>query len=424
MPLRFALRLAPLLLGLVTAATAAAQTLTVWVWGAYGPALESTVAAFRAEHPGVRVTIEDLGNQEAYDRALAGCAAGGRGLPDVYLLEPNEAQVFWSRFPGCFRDLRAHGAEELRPRFPAFAWAELTQDGAIHAIPFTSGPTAIFYRRDLYRRAGIDPGGIATWADFAEAGRRLEGALGGEVRMATVGKGVDDEWFRMLATQADCFYFADDGAAVAVHQPGCVRALETLKMLWDAGALHRGGWVEQIRLLQDDRAAGAFFGSWYAGVIQAEAPEQSGQWGAYETPGLEPGGVRASNLGGTALAVPSSSAHPELAWAFVRHALTDPERLIAALRDYGLTPSLLAVQEHPYVDEGVPFFGGQPIWRLLLDSLDEVPPVVGTRHFQAAREVMIAVVDDYLDGAYGSAEEALGHAASLISEATGLPVAR
>ena len=287
-------------------ATAAAQTLTVWVWDINKPALESTIASFQEMHPGVDVVVEDIGNQNAYDRGLAGCAAGGFDLPDVYLVENGEAQVFWATFPDCFVDLRTLGAEELRGSFPEFKWTELMAGDAMYAIPYDSGPTAMFYRTDLYEQAGIDVAAIETWDDYIAAGQAMNAATDGAVKMGTVAKGADDEWFRMLANQAGCFYFDNDATAVTVAQPGCVQALDTLKKLYDADVLAVGGWSEQIQLFQNSSVASAFFGSWYGGVIQAEAPDQAGLWGVYLTPALEPGGVRASNLGGSALAVPAS----------------------------------------------------------------------------------------------------------------------
>jgi len=415
------------ILGITLAALAlsfaAAQTLTVWVWDINKPALESTIESFQAMHPGVEVIVEDIGNQNAYDRGLAGCAAGGFGMPDVYLVENNEAEVFWAQFPDCFLDLRELGASDLLPLFPAFKWAELTAGEAIHAIPYDSGPTAIFYRRDLYEQAGIDVNAIETWADFIAAGQAMNAATDGAVKMGTVAKGADDEWFRMLANQADCFYFDDDASQVTVAQSGCVLALETLKDLYDADVLAVGGWVEQIQLIQNSAAASAFFGSWYGGVIQAEAPDQSGLWGVYLTPALEPGGVRASNLGGSALAIPASTAHPELAYDFVVNALADEENQLRILFDYGLTPSLLSLLDSPALDQGVEFFGGQPVWSLILGTLGDVPAVAGTAFFQEAREVMIGVVNTYLDGGFASAQAALDQAARQISQATGLPIA-
>lgn len=410
------------LLALATLSLAAAQTLTVWVWDINKPALESTIASFQAKHPGVTVVVEDVGNQNAYDRGLAGCAAGGFDLPDVYLVENNEAQVFWATFPDCFTDLRTLGAEALKPLFPEFKWAELMAGDAIHAIPYDSGPTAIFYRRDLYQSAGINVDAIETWDDFITAGQAMSAATGGAVKMGTVAKGADDEWFRMLANQAGCFYFDNDVTAVTVNQPGCVTALETLKRLYDADILAVGGWVEQIQLIQNSATASALFGSWYGGVIQAEAPDQAGLWGAYLTPALEPGGVRASNLGGSALAIPASSRNPQLAYDFVVNALTDETNQTNILFNYGLTPSLLPLLSSPALDQGVDYFGGQAIWSLILSSLGDVPPVSGSQFFQEAREVMIGTVNSYLDGSAVSAQAALDRAAQQISQATGLPI--
>lgn len=406
------------------ATVASAQTLTVWVWDINKPALESTIASFQEMHPGVEVIVEDLGNQNVFDRGLAGCAAGGFDMPDVYLVENNEAPIFWAQFPDCFLDLRQFGAEALKDEFAPFKWPELMANGAIYAIPYDSGPTAIFYRRDLYEQAGIDPESIETWQDFLAAGLRMLEATDGRVRMGTVAKGSDDEWFRMLANQADCFYFDDAGETVTVNQPGCVQALETLKMLYDADVLAVGGWVEQIQLIQNDAVASAFFGSWYGGVIQAEAPEQAGLWGVYLTPAYEPGGVRAANLGGSALAIPAASQNPELAYDFIINAIGSAESQINILRDFGLTPSHLGALEHPYLEEGVEFFGGQPVWGLILSTLGQVPPANGTQFFDEARDVMTTIVNDFLDGRFASAQAALDEAARRISQATGLPIAQ
>jgi lactose/L-arabinose transport system substrate-binding protein len=417
-------RLSLAVLALLILGMASAQTLTVWVWDINKPALESTLESFNEMHPGVEVVVEDLGNQNVYDRGLAGCAAGGLDMPDVYLVENNEAQVFWAQFPDCFTDLRTLGAEELLPLFPDFKWAELTAGEAIYAVPYDSGPTAIFYRRDLYEQAGIDPAGIETWDDFAEAGAQMNATFDGNVKMGAIGKGGDDEWFRMLANQAGCFYFDQEGTEITIAQPGCVQAMETMKMLWDASVLHPAGWVEQIQFLQNDAQASSFFGSWYAGTLTAEMPEeQAGQWGVYLTPALEPGGVRASNLGGSALAIPASSENPELAYDFVVNALADQENQLEILFDYGLTPSLLSLIDDPALERPVPFFGEQPIWDLILGTLGDVPAVSGTQFFQEARNVMIVVVNDYLDGRYDSAQEALDQAAQQIAASTGLPIA-
>jgi len=398
-------------------------TLTVWVWDINQPIVESSIASFQEANPNVTVEVEDLGNQNVYDRGLAGCAAGGMDLPDIYLIENSEAPVFWAQFPDCFLDLSAYGATDLQDQFPAFKWTELMVDDAIYALPFDMGPTVMFYRRDMWEEAGVDPESIVTWDDYLAAAESIQETFGEERYIATVAKGNDDEWFRMLANQAGCFYFDNEGTEVTVNQEGCVTALETLGDLWDAGVLFNGGWNEQLQAISNEDVAGAFFGSWYAGVIQSNSPEQSGQWGVFETPAFTEDGVRASNIGGSAFSIPSSSDNPELAYEFLLNLLTNEEVAQSTVVDYGLTVSLLSVSTGAVAEEEIEYFGGQPIYDVIYSNADDVPPANGTQFFQEARDVMIVVTDSYLNGEYESAQAALDDAAQQISGITGLPIA-
>ena len=78
---------APLALGLMAAASLVqAQDLkgevSIWSWNIAASSLESVAKDFMAANPGVKVTTEDLGNQQVFDRMLAACAAGGVGFDD------------------------------------------------------------------------------------------------------------------------------------------------------------------------------------------------------------------------------------------------------------------------------------------------------------------------------------------------------
>ena len=198
-----------LLTALTLASAASAQslsgTVTVWSWDAAAKALESTIPSFNKKYPNVKVNVVDLGNQNVYDRGLAGCAAGGADMPDVYSIENNEAEVFWARFPDCFTDLNTLGAAKYAKSFPAFKWTELMVGNKRYAMPWDSGPVVIFYRRDLYQQAGVNPTAIKTWDDFIAAGKKVNAKFGGKVKMGAIGNGQDDEWFRMLANQNGCF---------------------------------------------------------------------------------------------------------------------------------------------------------------------------------------------------------------------------
>ncbi len=415
------------LLALGTAPLAAAQDaelsgeITVTAWDVAAEALQGAVAGFNEEYPNVTVTVENLGNQQVYDRGLAGCAAGGADLPDVYAVENNEAEVFWNRFPGCFTDLNTLGAADIRAEFPDFKWTELTLGEQVFAVPWDSGPVVTFYRRDLYEQAGISPDDIETWDDFIAAGQTLDEATGAKMLWFDFS---DDGVWRQLANQNGCFYFDDAGETVTANQPGCVTAMETMKKLYDAEVVEIVDWNGAIQAIKGDTLAGAVFGGWYVGTIQGNAPEQEGNWGVYPMPASEAGGVRAANLGGSALAIPASSDNPEAAMAFIRYALASTDGQVGMLENFGLVPSYLPALEDAYVQEGVPYWGDQAIWEEMLATLGEIPQARGTQYFQEARQVVTNTLSQYLtEDAYDSAQAAMDEAANQIAGATGLPIA-
>jgi lactose/L-arabinose transport system substrate-binding protein len=416
-------------LGMVAASLGMAQgnvsgEITVWSWDIAAKALQATVPSFNKQYPNVKVNIVDLGNQQVYDKGLSGCAAGGTDLPDVYSVENNEAEVFWARFPNCFTDLNtfAPSANAFKGNFPAFKWTELQVGNKTYAMPWDSGPVMMFYRRDLYQKAGVNPDSIETWDDYIAAGKKIVAATG--ARVGVIANGQDDEWFRMLANQNGCFYFSNDAKSVTVNKPGCVTALETVKKLIDAGVVMQGGWNEQIQAFKAGKVATSMFGGWYEGTIRSNAPELEGKWGVFRMPAAKKGGVRAANLGGSALALPASSKNKAAAWAFIRHALATTEGQVTMLKEYGLVPSYLPALKDPYVNAASKYWGGQTIWKTILDTLGDVPQARGTQYFQEARQIVVKAQADYVAGRVKSAKEALDNAARQISSATGLPIAK
>lgn len=415
--------------GLAGAPAAAQQKpsgeITVWSWNIAAEALDMLVPDFNKQFPDVKVTVQNMGHADVRDKALAGCAAGGTDLPDVVTIENSEAEVYWARFPDCFANLGELGVvDKYKSAFPEFKWPELMAGDAVYSLPWDSGPVIVFYRRDLYEQAGIDPAKIETWDDFLEAGKKMLAATGGKVKMGTIDVGADDAWFRMLANEQGCSYFDAKGETITVNQPGCVNALETIKKLWDAGLLAVGDWGQQIQNVKAGAVAGSLYGGWYEGTIRSNAPELSGKWGVYPIPAAAKGGVRAANLGGSSLAITATSKNKEAAWAYIQYALTTTEGQISMLKNRGLVPSLLAALQDPYVKQPQEYWGGQPIWTDLLATMDKIPPYRGTQFFQETRNIVITVQNDFLNGKHASAKEALDEAANQIASATGLPIAQ
>jgi lactose/L-arabinose transport system substrate-binding protein len=190
--LMFAAATMALLAPQARAADAPSGTVTVWGWNIAAEALEHIVPDFNKQFPNVKVNVVNMGHSDLHDRVAADCAAGGTDMPDVAIVENQEAELLWNRFPECFADLKPLGYTAYADKFPAFKQTELKVADKVFAMPWDSGPVVLFYRRDLYQKAGVTADTLATWDDFIAAGEKLSAATGGKVKMATMGKGSDD----------------------------------------------------------------------------------------------------------------------------------------------------------------------------------------------------------------------------------------
>ncbi|MGB8289689.1 extracellular solute-binding protein [Rhizobium ruizarguesonis] len=424
--MRFKLLAATAAVAVLASGSAFAQSanLTIWSWNVAASALKSTLPGFNKQFPDIKITVEDLGNSQVFDKTLAACAAGGDGLPDIVSIENFEAEIFWSRFPDCFANLKELGyTADIQAKFPDFKRTELEVGDVAYAMPWDSGPVAVFYRRDLYEKAGVDPSTISTWDDFIAAGKKISAANPGVV-MAQADFNGDSEWFRMIANEQGCGYYSTDGQNITINQPACVASLEKVKEMKDAGTLTSANWDEKIQANTAGKAASQLYGGWYEGTVRSTSPDLKGKWGVYRMPSLTADGPHAANLGGSSLAISATSANKEAAWKFVNYALGTDEGQITMLKEFGLVPSLLSAEKDPFVNEPQPYWGGQKVWADILATLPKIVPSRGTAFQSDAEAIFKATQTKFFAGGYPDAKAALDDAANQIASATGLPIAQ
>ena len=247
-------------------------------------------------------------------------------------------------------------------------------------MPWDSGPVAMFYRRDFYEKAGVDPASIKTWDDFIAAGKKIQEANPG-VTMTNADFNGDTEFFRMISNEQGCGYFATDGQSITVNQPKCVDALDQDQ--GDEGRRHHHRRPTGASKIPDNTAgtvATQMYGGWYEGTVRTNAPtDQSGKWGVYLMPSLTADGPRAANLGGSSLAITAASKNKEAACAYVELHAGDQRGpgdhaegiRPGAVADLGARRSLSSRSR-------CRIWGGQAVWKDILGTLPKVVPSRGT----------------------------------------------
>jgi len=394
--------------------------LEVWAWNVAAGSLDDLSEEFEEEYPGVEVDVRDIGRLDVYDRLTVGLEAG-EGLPDVVAIETDRIATFVNAHPDGFVDLAEYGAAELEDDFDPAMWAEVEGPGGeVFAMPWDSGPAGVFYRTDYFEEAGVDADAIETWDDFAEAGEQIRDEVG--VDMLSVDMPGDDAEFRMLTQQQGGFYFDEDGD-VAVTSDEAVRTMETLQDMADRDIVSNDAdWDGLVSATSGGDIATVPFGVWWTGTLEDEVPDQSGDWGVFELPAFEEGGNRASNLGGSNLAVVADTDYPEAGYRFAEFTMADAENQAFGLDEWGLFPGYLPAFDEPVFSEPREYFGDDAIYETFAETVEDIPPVNYTEDFAEAQEIMIdAQADILLEGA--DPAERLQEAAELISNQTGRQIA-
>jgi ABC-type glycerol-3-phosphate transport system substrate-binding protein len=329
---------------LLAATGAGAQELTVWDWKYSDPVTQgyydSAKAAFEAAHPGATVTFVAQPHDQYY--TLLGTALASGQAPDVVLLHG-----------GSQTTSRAEALVPLTDLAEGFAGLDgFSADGQVYALPLTIQGFVVYYNKQRYAEAGLDPENPPkTYEDLAAACAAIKAA--GKVPCFALGnkEGFGGEFMVTLAT-ANSFTPEDYAAWTAGQMPWTDPKVRAIVDLWVEGA--NLGWY------QDGANSTAKFMDEYESFMRGDAahtvgllsdvahwkqfdeflgPENLGAF-AFPTPGAEV--ARLPFAGGIGWAVTAGSDQRDLATDLVR-ILTDGEREAVFAVDTGALPASSAV---------------------------------------------------------------------------------
>jgi sn-glycerol 3-phosphate transport system substrate-binding protein len=180
--LRF-LRLAALAAALVSASPALAATDIMW-WhamsGELGRQLEKLAADFNASQSEYRIVPSYKGN---YTETVTAAIFAFRSRSQPAIVQVNEiATATMMAAKGAIYpvfELMREESEEFSPAayLPAVTGYYSDVAGNMLSFPFNSSTPILYYNKDLFRRAGLDPATPPkTWAEVGAAAKRLRAA--------------------------------------------------------------------------------------------------------------------------------------------------------------------------------------------------------------------------------------------------------
>ena len=388
--------------------TASGDTvLTVWYFDKVS--MDTVVPLFESTHPGVKINFVEQPFGDMSKKYLAALAAK-QGVPDVIGLDTSMV----GQFLDAGENLRPepYNADRLKSDFVQWKFdAPLTASGEMTAMPWDVATGVMFYRPDAFQAAGLptEPDQVArtlsTWDDFIKAGQAIKAKSGGQTAIV----GNEHDVFNAGYWQ-NGGNVAQNGSIVLL--PEGLQPLETALRAKNADiGANVPAWSERwAPSLQSGKIASVIMGGWMLGNLENLIdPDGAGNW-RVTTP---PGG--AFSNGGTYIQIPKLSEHKQLAWEFTRFVTTNPDALNAVFEKTGIVPAYMPAWSSPTYDQPVPYLGGQPAFRLMVNLAQQVKPLAYSPVDSLGKDLLNEQVDAAISGKV-QPRQALQAAAAQLQE--------
>lgn len=375
----------------------------VTMWGSWGGdqvgQLEAQLKAYNESQDKINVTYTV---QDSLEEKLLTAIVSNQA-PDV---------VLWDRFnTGVYApkgaltsldDLVQQDGLDMS-QFYAPAVDELTYDGKLYGIPLTVDSRILFYNKEMFADAGVDPASITDWESLRQAAIKLTKRDGDKLVQSGFSLrdvGLFNNWIQQAGGK-----MIDDSATPAKTAFNTQAGLDVLAY-WD-------------QLLNKDKVyelgfEDAFGGDGFkAGKV---AMTFNGPWTlqSYKDAGLDfgvisqpegPNGAKSAMMGGFGLVIPNKAQHTEAAWEFVQWWTMQPSSEVEFAKISGNLPANRNAAADPY-------FTNDEILKVFTETMDYATirsKVPGYSDVEGL--ALIPQLQKYVAGEI-SAEEALSNAQS------------
>ncbi|KJC65735.1 extracellular solute-binding protein [Agreia bicolorata] len=257
--------------------------ITIWysnneqevAWG------KQMVEAWNAEHPDEKVTGQEIPAGRSSEEVIGAAITAGNAPCLIYNTAPSAVGQFEKA--GGLIDISSlpDGAEYIEQRSGALSTQYQNAHGDYFQIPWKSNPVVIFYNKDIFKKAGLDPDDpqLSTYAGFLAAAKTVVEKGGADF---AIWPAPTSEFFQM---QFDFYplYAAQTGGKLVVEDGKATfddKAGDDVGEFWST--LYAEGLAGQEKYtgdaFADGKAAMAIVGPWAVSVYDGV------NWGSVPVP--------------------------------------------------------------------------------------------------------------------------------------------
>lgn len=352
--------------------------LELWYW--QSSLNDELIEQVSEQFPGIRINANKFNSENMQEKVITALASDSP-LPDILVMDDwvsnvlPDADKFYNLYDAPFN------AAEYRDNYVEWKWekAETADGSKLIAIPIDAGPTAMFYRADLFEAAGLpsDP------AEVAELMATWDGALAAAKQMMdTTGVCMFDftcNLYWMIMNQGE-LGLVDENNKFVGDQEHAKEAFYTAAAFSDYvfGMPDMYG-TEWGAALNNGDVAAYCSAIWTIDMLKNNAPDTAGLWRVTSQPG-GPG-----NYGGSCIGIPATSEHPEEAFEVILW-LQNAQNQITQLQENSLFPTNLEALASPDILVEDEFFGGQIVNEFFVDAVKNIPSQYVGLNYSAYRQ--------------------------------------
>jgi multiple sugar transport system substrate-binding protein len=342
--------------------------LTFWSWV---PGIDKSVALWNSTHPNIHVTYSNVGSSTTeYDKLFTAIKANN---------EPDLGQVEFQYLPtfettGGLVDISQYGANSVKDQFVPWTWSQVALGNAVYAIPEDSGPMALFYRSDIFKKYNLPV--PTTWAQYADDAAKLHAADPNEYITDFAPKQAAQFVGYVWQTGGQLFGINGQSWKVSINNPQAQQVASYWQNLLDKKLVKTepdfaNAWYSD---LQTGKLATWVSAVWGLSTISSNAPKSSGKWSVAPMPQWQAGQNVSANWGGSTDVVFKSSKHPKEATEFVMWLNTNQQSLNYMIQSASIYPAYQPALNAPVLNQPQPFFGNQNVFSVFKQATTQVNP--------------------------------------------------
>jgi multiple sugar transport system substrate-binding protein len=271
---------------------------------------------FHQLHPNITIQFQNVPSEEITQKLTTQIAGGNP--PDAAYVDAGTVGDFASR--GAIVDLDPYIAQSkvVKPSdfVPAFRASTIYKND-MYGVPFDGESTGLFYRKDLFKKAGIS-GPPTNWDTFLTDVKKLTVPSQKQYGYILFAPESAYYWYPWL-WQAGGQLLTPDGKHVAFTSPQAKKAANFyvgLRKYSPPDYLNSNSYDGRVAFAQG-KVAMYTAGAWFAGTLTSEFPKINGKWAAAPLPNGSAGCK--TTIAGDDLIVFDGSKNKDAAWLWIEY---------------------------------------------------------------------------------------------------------